>query len=66
VGFGENIDKAKEMAGEHSDQLGQGMDKAADFIDEKTGNKYSDQINQGREQVEQRLGQSDQSDQQPQ
>lgn len=37
-------DKAQDMAGEHSDKIEEGMDKAGDFADEKTGGKHSDKI----------------------
>ena len=40
----EAADKVKEVTEEHADKLGEGIDKAADKIDEKTGGKYSDQI----------------------
>ena len=39
--------KAKDFAGQHSDQVNQGIDKAREFVDDKTGNKHSDQIQQG-------------------
>lgn len=34
-----------EMAASHSSQVDQGLDKAARMVDDKTGNKYSNQIN---------------------
>lgn len=67
MGLGENMDKIKEMAGQHSDQVDTGLDKADEFVDEKTGNKYSDQIDKGRDELKNRLGQQpdqQQSDQQ--
>lgn len=48
------IDKAKEML--HmgvdkvgADKVGEGIDKAAGVVDDKTGGKYSDQIDSGAE-----------------
>jgi hypothetical protein len=41
--------KAAELAGEHGDKADQGLDKAAEVADEKTGGKYTDQINSGAE-----------------
>ena len=45
------FDNMKEQAGkavdEHSDQVDQGMDKAAEFANEKTGGEHGDQIAQG-------------------
>ena len=42
-------DKAEDAAGEHPDQVNEGIEKAGDFVDDKTGGKYSDQIDQGQE-----------------
>jgi hypothetical protein len=41
--------KAAEMVGEHGDKADQGIDKAAEFADEKTGGKYTDKIDSGAE-----------------
>ncbi len=43
------LDKAKELAGQHADKVEQAIDKAADMVDEKTGGKYSEQIDKGVE-----------------
>jgi len=43
------FDKAKEFAQEHSEQVGQGLDAAGDFVDEKTGGQYSGQVDQAQE-----------------
>ena len=42
-------DKAKELAGQHADKVGDAIDKAAGMVDEKTGGKYADQIDKGAE-----------------
>lgn len=47
--FDEMRDKAEEFAGEHSDQVNEGVEKAGEFADEKTGGRFSDQIDQGTE-----------------
>jgi hypothetical protein len=57
MGLGDNLDKAKDMAGEHSDQVDQGLDKAGQFVDDKTGHEHTDQIDKGRDAVEQQLNQ---------
>ncbi|MBM6590422.1 MULTISPECIES: antitoxin [Brevibacterium] len=44
-----NSDKGEEF----SDQ---GLDKATDFANDKTGGKFEDQINQGRDGVDGKLG----------
>ena len=43
------FDKVKDLAGQHSDKVGEAIDKAADVVDEKTGGKYADQIDKGAE-----------------
>lgn len=40
---------AKEAAETHGDKIKGGLDKAGDFVDEKTGGKHSDKIDQGVE-----------------
>ena len=49
MGIGDFVDKAKDLASEHEKEVGEGIDKAADLVDEKTEGKYSDQIDQGAE-----------------
>ncbi len=41
--------KGKDMAAEHGDKIQDGIDKAADVADDKTGGKYSDKIDTGAE-----------------
>lgn len=43
------FDKAKDLAGQHSDKVNDGIDRAGDMIDEKTDNKYADKVDQGQE-----------------
>lgn len=50
------LDKAKDMASEHSEQVSAGLDKAADLADEKTGGKYGDQIDGGVDKAKDALG----------
>lgn len=38
--------KAGDLASEHGDKVKEGLDKAGDFIDEKTGGKHSDRISE--------------------
>ena len=45
------VDKAKEMLSGHSDQVKNGVDKAADKADERTGGKYGDQIDMGADKM---------------
>jgi pyocin large subunit-like protein len=43
------FDKAKDALGDNIEHVDAGIDKAADFVDDKTGNKYTEQIDQGAE-----------------
>lgn len=36
--------KAAKLAAEHEEKIDDGIDKAADFVDDKTGGKHSDKI----------------------
>jgi hypothetical protein len=50
------FDKAKDVLGDHVDKVDEGVDKAADYADEKTGNKYSQHIDQGSDLAKEHLG----------
>ncbi|HZN71949.1 MAG TPA: antitoxin [Micromonosporaceae bacterium] len=52
---GDMFDKAKGKLAGHGDDVQQGVDKAAEAADEKTGGKYSDKIDKGAEAVKGRL-----------
>ncbi|MFE0582229.1 antitoxin [Streptomyces sp. NPDC058874] len=41
------VGKATELATEHREVLAQGLEKAADVVDEKTDGKYADHIDTG-------------------
>ena len=43
------FDKAKDLAGENTDKINDAVDQGADLVDEKTGGKYGEQIDQGSE-----------------
>ncbi len=45
------FDKAKDLLNEHSDKVDQGIDKAAQLIDQKTGGQHTGQIDQATEQA---------------
>ncbi len=61
--FGEMADKAKDFVGDHDKQSDEALDKATDFADEKTGNKYDSQIQSGEDKAENYLGVEDQDQQ---
>jgi hypothetical protein len=54
--FGELFDKAKDLAGEHPDQVHSGVEKAEEFAKGKFGGQFGDQIEQGGNAVENFLG----------
>ena len=52
-------DQAGEQLQQHGAKVGDAAQQAGDFVDEKTGGKYSDQIDSGVSQVEERFGGQD-------
>jgi hypothetical protein len=56
-------DKAKDLVDGHGEQVSEGLDKAGDFVDEKTGGQYGDKIDQGvgvaKDQLDNLDGQND-------
>jgi hypothetical protein len=53
------MDKAEDMAGQHDEQVDQGLEKAGDQVDKRTGDKYSSQIDKGVDEAQQHTGQGD-------
>ena len=47
MGLGDFADKAKDLAADSTDKVKDGVDMAADFIDEKTGGRFSGQVDSG-------------------
>jgi hypothetical protein len=47
--------KAQETVDQQGDKVGQGIDKAADMADDKTGGKYGDKIDTGSEKAKDAL-----------
>ena len=41
------LDKVKDLAGQHADKVEGAIDKVAEVVDDKTGGKYTDQIDKG-------------------
>lgn len=50
------MDKLKQMLKGHEDKAGQGIDKAGDFVDDRTQGKYSSQVDTAQEKLKQQLG----------
>ena len=49
------FDRAKEALSGHSEQVEAVVDKAGDFIDEKTEGKYAEQVDQGQQMAKEKL-----------
>ena len=60
----EFMDGAKKLAGEHQDVADEGLDKAAQFADDKSGGKYGSQVEGAEQKAEDFLGVQDQDAQQ--
>ncbi|MCJ1678764.1 antitoxin [Streptomyces sp. APSN-46.1] len=58
------VDKLKQMLKGHEAQAGQGIDKAGDFVDEKTQGKYSSQVDTAQDKLKEQLG-SDRPQEEP-
>ncbi|MFE3542490.1 antitoxin [Nocardia sp. NPDC059177] len=43
------LGKGKDAAAQNADKINDAVDKAGSFIDEKTGGKYSDKIEKGKD-----------------
>jgi hypothetical protein len=54
--FEELMDKAKDLAGKHPDQVHQGVEKAEEFLEKKLGGEFGDQVEQGGNLIEGFLG----------
>ena len=42
------FDKAKDALAEHGAQVNVGIDRAGDFVDEKTGGKHAEHVDKGQ------------------
>jgi len=45
------FDKIKGLAGDNSDKVKEGLDKAGDMIDEKTGGEHTDKIDTATDKI---------------
>jgi hypothetical protein len=50
------FDRAKEALSGHNEQAEAVIDKAGDFIDQKTEGKYAEQVDQGQQMAKDKLG----------
>ncbi|THA86988.1 antitoxin [Streptomyces sp. A0592] len=49
------MDKLKQMLRGHESQADQGIDKAGDFVDGRTQNKYSSQVDTAQDKLKEQL-----------
>jgi MT0933-like antitoxin protein len=50
------LNRAKDLADQHEEQVDKGLDRAGDEVDERTGNKYGEQIDKGVQAAQERTG----------
>ena len=43
------FDKAKDALSEHSEHVDTGIERGGDLVDDKTGGKYADRVDQGQD-----------------
>lgn len=61
--FSEFADDAKKLAGEHPEQADQAFDKAGDFANQETGNRFGSEVQRGEQAGENYAGVQDQNQQ---
>jgi len=54
------MDRARGMLHGHGDQVNKGVDKAGQMVDERTGNRYADQISTGTGKAKEMLAEEEQ------
>jgi hypothetical protein len=50
------LDEAKNLADEHSKQVNEGIEKGGDLVDERTGDKYTYEVDKGEDLLDKQLG----------
>jgi hypothetical protein len=58
------LDKAKDLLSQNADKVGTAIDKAGEFVDEKTQGKYSDTVHKVHEEAKKAAGSDAKGDQQ--
>ncbi|GID30628.1 antitoxin [Paractinoplanes brasiliensis] len=53
------MDKAKDLADKHDEQVDQGIEKAGDQVDQRTGDKYTSQVDRAQDEGQKRTGAGD-------
>ncbi|MFF4099123.1 antitoxin [Streptomyces sp. NPDC001903] len=60
------LDKLKGLLKGHEDVARQGVEKAGDAVDAKTGNKYQSQVDMAQQKINEQLGTDKPQDRPPQ
>jgi hypothetical protein len=55
------MDKAKDFADKHDKQVDEGLERAGDQVDQRTGGKHDEHIDKAVDQAQSRTGSGDQS-----
>ncbi|MER7009480.1 antitoxin [Dactylosporangium sp. NPDC000555] len=53
------FDKVKDLANQHDDKIDQALDKAGELADDRTGGKYTEQIQKGVDAAKEHTGEGD-------
>ncbi|BFU41890.1 antitoxin [Krasilnikovia sp. MM14-A1004] len=53
------MDKAEDFVDQHDKQVDEGLEKVGEQVDDRTGNKYSSQIDKGVDEAQERTGSGD-------
>ncbi|ANZ14621.1 antitoxin [Streptomyces noursei] len=59
------LDKLKELLKGHEEQAGKGIDKAGDYVDERTQGKYQSQVDTAQDKLKEQLGGTDRDTDRP-
>ncbi len=63
MSIGGFADKARELAEQHPDQVDQGIERAGDAVDDRTGGQHAEQVDKAQAAVQDRFGGGDQQPQ---
>ncbi|MGO4955668.1 antitoxin [Luteococcus sp. Sow4_B9] len=55
-GEGSSADKARDAINQHEAKIDQGIDKAGDAVDGRTGGQYADKVDQGQDFLKDKTG----------
>lgn len=55
------MNKAEDFVDKHDKQVDQGLEKAGEQVDKRTGGRYADQIDRGVDEAQRRTGEGDQA-----